>query len=194
VAKTDNLENSIWYEAVPSDQPLSQGQLLFALTVQVPKYVKPENENLRNQEFIVCTQSCDIDGIIEFDFQILLARIKYIEPGSIAKHRIKQIAKLTEPTSFLLPPSPLQGVEKYLICNFADLYTIRSTILVEHVRKQKPNVRLTPPFRDLFSHALGNVFSRVALEQNAWNRTDFIGDQKPVERQPLGQPSPNRID
>jgi len=171
----------------PSEEPLSQGQLLFGLTVQLPDYTKPENRPIVD-DFIVCTQSCDIDEIAKFDFQLLLARMKHVEPGApgFGKDKIRQIAKGYEPNAFLLPPSAARGISGYLVCNLADLYCIPARVLTDFCKNQpSPGVRLARPFRELFSRCLGNAFSRVELRQNTWNRTDFVGTQKTDERQPL---------
>lgn len=174
-----------WYREVEDRAVLSQGQLLFAFTVfdAEPSEEPPKLIRERSRTWIIATQSCDTGDATD----ILLVLVQTATSMGLGKDRLKGIAKGNSPTYYLLPPDEKSGIDGYLVCDLANFAVVPKRRIISFVAGKSENpedgttlkktVQLRPPYLEHFSAALGRVFSRVALDQNTWERSDF-GDKK----------------
>lgn len=165
-----------WYCEIDKPSVLDQGQILFDFVVfEVESTATPPSLiEERTGTFIIATQSCDTGDAND----LLVVAVNSAKSMGLGKDKLTAIAKGNRPLYHLLPPHHGFDITDYLVCDFAHFVVVPRTRVLEFIGSKSPvphkvSIRLLSPYREQFSSALGAVFSRVAIQQNTWERTDF---------------------
>lgn len=180
-----------WYE-VADGKNLNQSDLIC--NIQIPriatlKYPLPDNEELEFEaetlDVIVLTQTCDLVNDKLND--VLLARVYTYEDltrgndGNVrsSKYR-KTLIDGNHPSNFLLSSHSGSPSMEWSIVDFHMIYSLPKHYVELVASETGPRLRLTPPYRESFSQAIGRYFMRVAMPNPGHDFKNFapFGDSK----------------
>jgi hypothetical protein len=187
--------NEPWYEIVPADTPLTQGDLIFgcpllgwneladqASAANLDETSLQTYVDAFREDVVVMTQACDLEHhkvnnvVLCPHLALSIYRQAWEEwlrsrnqnPSEKAwKRTCDDIAAgYVWNQAFL---NRLEGPEvptEVRVVDFHDVYTVPRTFLEAVLRKRnQPRLRLLPPYREHLSQALARFFMRVGLPQ-----------------------------
>lgn len=189
-----------WYDIVPSEWNISQGDIIFGCPIFTVKYPDTSDVNLeelykdggkfrpRIQRFranvIVMTQACDLEvrpgeenPKVE---SVLVATLADVEqPLTNRKlNYLKEIASLRRPNLYLLRESNYIDLPMdYKIVEFNSLYTIPWRLLNDFVKLNGPRLRLREPYLSHLSQHFGRFFSRIGIPDDMKKTLDEYYDR-----------------
>lgn len=167
---------SWWLRA--GDERLFQGDLLTGCLVvyapdlsstEIPAGQTTVSTTVGEADVVLITQSCDMDPsngsppkVVSACIAVPLARA----PQFAGKKKRESLRKGRVEGACLLasPENPNDG-ERALVVDFREIFSLSFEYALNRARACNPRWRLTPPYREHFSHSIGNYFSRIALEQ-----------------------------
>jgi hypothetical protein len=181
----------VWYERVPQDAPLLQGDFVPNCPLLSWKRGKPnlegrgEAEVLSDsveairQDVIVMTQACDLEqkkvqdvvvcpiySISEFKVwweSSLKAKGQNPTPKSWSKF-CDDIRDGFQWNYAMLNSGDVQDLKtEHRIVNFHEIYTLPLEFLTAIAANRGPRIRLCPPYREHLSQAFARYFMRVGL-------------------------------
>lgn len=181
-----------WYEIIPAEEPLMQGDFIFNCRVPTWKREnielsgKDENETLKalldfvEADVIVMTQACDLEQNHVQDVTLCphLPLSEYKKSwerfmnsrnqGITPKAWAKQCDNLKD--GFIWNQSLLNncGIPEFSfehrVVDFYDVYTVPRVFLESLLKKRgNPRPRLLPPYREHLSQAFARFYMRVGL-------------------------------
>ncbi len=195
-----------WYEIVPSEEPLTQGDFIF--NCPVPTWKDSEIESIESRseqehlqaylefisaDVIVMTQACDLTHNkiqnITLCEHFPLAEFKKDWEKSMqeggqnptAKAWKKQCEFLNDGyvwNQTILNKCDLLNFEQdYQVVDFHNIYTVPKTFIESTLKQRnRSRIRLLPPYREHLSQALARFYMRVGLPIDI-KLKDLINDQ-----------------
>lgn len=173
-----------WYEIVKG-QRLSQGEILFDLPLPISrddltpgdveghlKDNKPLEIGVLRQNFVVLTQSCDLDKDRKRKGRVVLAPLTSLTDFKAAYPAFKNAAFVemlrrggTVMGSFMLKSfATLPALADHQVVDLINI-GVAPRSFVDKFIGEKDQVRLLPPYIELLSHAFAHTYSRVAVPE-----------------------------
>lgn len=166
-----------WYELVEDDS-LQQGDILLTCPVYAlpPETADPSvlqsEVVVYEEDVIVLTQSCDLmirqDGRCNVD-DVILCRLylrdKFRDHADLGKAEFwENVRKGRYPAYHVLNRCELDGVFlDYMLVDFRKVFTLPVELTRQIARRNRPRVRLLPPYREHLAQAFARFFMRVGL-------------------------------
>ncbi len=157
-----------WYEVV-ADNVIQQGDLLFDFDVPIARQTEGDRiGDIETYDLIVMTQSCDIPKA-SMEYLILcpiwpLEQAAKLHPDFGTPGGKENLRKGRFVAFHLLNKCELAGFERdFMVVQFERLIERPKTSIYELVSRQKPCIRLLPPYREHLAQAFARFFMRVGL-------------------------------
>lgn len=174
---------SAWYKDVSGDE-LQQGDVLrncsivvLGPTTSLPQSLDPATSTnlpakIKYADGIVLSQTCDLVAGRGRINQVVLCRVAaWNIVRKDDKHPLANASRAEEarrgrmPAYHILNECQIDGLEcERLIVHFGDVFTVPTTVLVEHANNIGRRLRLVSPYREQLSQAFARFFMRVALQ------------------------------
>ena len=170
-----NFEEKVsfhWYQVIKPGEVLQQGDFFNKCPVVTPTTttdIKPGKTEAEVLEYdvVVMSQSCDLEyEKIDLVLVCPVWQLKEFEQKHTTFKNTKEKEKLRKGNHIgyhLLNECKLEGFEKdFLIVDFRHVYGVPYKFL-QNLSKNKPRLRLLPPYREHLSQAFARFFMRVGL-------------------------------
>ena len=169
-----------WYEIVDVTTGLEQGDFIRSWPVIIPEEMIEGtgviDTSAEERDMIIMSQSCDIqnckiDNILVCPVMLLDEMTKYssandrnkIRKGEIIGYHLLNKCELPEISDGCNLP---QFVDKYLIVDFRNAYSILLTFLLKGIEtRREKRLRLLPPYREHLSQSFARFIMRVGLPE-----------------------------
>ena len=158
----------LWYSLVSNEEPLSQGDLLKGINVFFP--LPPDtsgkiNNEAKEYDLVVMTQSCDLVDIKNDDLILLCPIFPFIDlfkPSERIDYWKKLVAgRLIH--SHLINKCEIKGHEfDYQVIDMKVIFTIQYSLLKTQIN-DKVRIRMLPPYREYMAQAFARQFMRIGL-------------------------------
>jgi hypothetical protein len=190
-----------WYAVPGSDEPLAQGDQLWAVQLLEP-YVTGDavaRARLIELDLVVLTQSCDLEhGKVD---AVLIAPVHnvadWIEENPADLTRLEDIRQGYDSSLYLLPAwseAPQPGARVDRVIDFVQLRTVPHEVLDVACRRDTLRLALRSPAREHLAQAVARAFMRVGLPIDVPSfrldrpkREDRLLDVSPEVEVALGQ-------
>lgn len=128
--------------------------------IEIPTYIDYAN-------LIVATQTCDLQNDGKAETVVLCA---YYDAAQFPKNYQNEVFKGKRVAQFMLDRCDLTGLRfEHQIIDFRAVYSLPLPFVKEFATSLGRRARLRSPYKENFSRAFGNIFSRVALPRNLSN-------------------------
>ncbi|MBK7392717.1 MAG: hypothetical protein IPI64_05360 [Chloracidobacterium sp.] len=165
-----------WYQGGQWKE-LEQGDLLPACPILTP----PENlsqilataeagksveiqSSIGYANLIVTTQTCDLQNEGKGETVLLCA---YTDASKYTRNQQIDVSKGKRVAQYMLDRCDLSGLKfEHQIVDFRAVYSLPIPFVLEFAKNLGRRVRVRSPYKENFSKAFGDYFSRVALPRN----------------------------
>jgi hypothetical protein len=169
-----------WYEVVPSDEAIEQGDLLNNFPILKPPIslieAAAEHSDLEpdapylEYNVIVLTQSCDLEFMPDYGIVILCPRYDLRKARTRKGNRLynnngwNHLRRGQYIGSHLINSCNMKDYEFfYQVVDFQTIFTVPYSHVREVANNQGNRVRLLPPYREHLAQAFARQFMRIGL-------------------------------
>lgn len=113
---------------------------------------------------IITSQTCDLQNDGKSERVLLCA---YSDASNFEKNYQKEVMRGRRPSQYMLDQCDLPGLRfKHQIIDFRAVYSLPLAFVKEFVKSLGRRVRVRSPYKEKFSRAFGDYYSRVALPRD----------------------------
>lgn len=176
--------SEIWYEIVPQDEVLNQGDILIGCPIIVPEH-PTSYLALKEQRVTEAKAKVYFDNVVVLTQGCLIAgpngpKVEMVTVAQISEVRgegwgfVSDVRKGKRPPYHLLNKFEQDGmILDYQIVEFANTYSIPYKLLDDFRLNVGPRLRLKSPYLEELAQRYGLFFSKVGLPNGAIDEEDL---------------------